>query len=160
MIGFNKLSTLFNNKKIIKIIVIALGIILIMISLYFTLKYLKKQSIEHFGENYIGGPTDPPNMVIYPNSANLTYFVSNGSDILALNNDLINSKYKLTYMQYASIIALGAAIKCICSFSTSYGIYSNIKYGKPKRPSNPGYETVLNQHFQRQLCKQIGRAHV
>jgi hypothetical protein len=81
------------------------------------------------------------------------HFRSFSFDLKALNNDLINSKYKLTYMQYASIIALGAAIKCICSFSTSYGIYSNIKYGKPKRPSNPGYETVLNQHFQRQLCK-------
>jgi len=81
------------------------------------------------------------------------HFRSFSFDLKALNNDLINSKYKLTYMQYASIIALGAAIKCICSFSTSYGIYSNIKYGNPKRPSNRGYETVLNQHFQRQLCK-------
>jgi hypothetical protein len=42
------------------------------------------------------------------------HFRSFSFDLKALNNDLINSKYKLTYMQYASIIALGAAIKCIC----------------------------------------------
>jgi len=81
------------------------------------------------------------------------HFRSFSFDLKALNNDLINSKYKLTYMQYASIIALGAAIKCICSFSTSYGIYSNINYGNPKRPSNRGYEILLNQHFQRQFLK-------
>jgi len=80
-------------------------------------------------------------------------FRSFSFDLKALNNDLINSKYKLTYLQYASIIALGAAIKCICSFSTSYGIYSNIKYGNAKRPSNLRYENFLHRHFQRQLCK-------
>jgi len=80
-------------------------------------------------------------------------FRSFSFDLKALNNDLINSKYKLTYMQYVSIIALGAAIKCICNFSTSYGIYSNIKYGNAKRPSNHNYETVLNRHFQRQFHK-------
>jgi len=80
-------------------------------------------------------------------------FRSFSFDLKALNNDLINSKYKLTYLQYASIIALGAAIECICSFPTSYGIYSNIKYGNPKRPSNQVYETLLSQHFKRQFLK-------
>lgn len=80
-------------------------------------------------------------------------FRSFSFDLEALNNDLINSKYKLTYLQYASIIALGAAINCICYFPSSYGIYSNIKYGNPRRPSNQSYETLLNQHFQRQFLK-------
>ena len=81
------------------------------------------------------------------------HFRSFSFNLKALNNDLINSKYKLTYMQYASIIAFGAAIKCICFSPTSYGIYSNINYGNPKRSSNRGYKTLLNQHFQKQFLK-------
>jgi hypothetical protein len=85
-------------------------------------------------------------------------FRSFSFDVKELDNSLQNSKYnktrsELTYMQNLSIIALGAFIKCIYSFSSSHGIYSNVIYGNTRRASNIGYEAVLNGHFQRQLKK-------
>jgi hypothetical protein len=85
-------------------------------------------------------------------------FRSFSFDVKELDNSLQNSKYnktrsELTYMQNLSIIALGAFIKCIYSFSSSHGIYSNVIYGNTGRASNIGYEAVLNGHFQRQLKK-------
>ncbi len=106
----------------------------------------------HLGENSLGA-IYYDNMGFDSLEIEGLQFRSFSFDLEALNNDLINSKYKLTYVQYASIIALGAAIKCIYSLPSSHGIYSNIEYGNPRRPSDHSYETLLSQHFQRQYIR-------
>ncbi len=85
-------------------------------------------------------------------------FRSFSFDVIELNNELRNTKYhkarsNMTYMDYVSIIALGAFINSICGYSNSYGVYSNIKYGSVKRTSNPHFEELQNAYFKRQLIK-------
>jgi len=83
-------------------------------------------------------------------------FRSFSFDVKALNNDLLNTKYDktrsdMTYMDYVSIIALGAFIKSIFGYSNLYGVYSNIKYGSVKRASNPNFELLQNSYFKKKF---------